>query len=157
MVYPALLPLMRIPQLSVINWTEAPTDLNGLVRFAKRINLVSARVPSHFKRSLPLKMAIKIACWLFSDVKKWGNLVTQRCEIKFGGFKIGKVYMKTVSQNLNHGIKYNTIYLISNVFFWLIWRWYITEIRFGSWRPQYPLKTATYFRYLDRCTVHFVK
>jgi len=29
-------------------------DLNGLVRFAERRNVVSARVPSHFKRSLPL-------------------------------------------------------------------------------------------------------
>jgi len=27
-------------------------DLNGLVRFAERRNVVSARVPSHFKRSL---------------------------------------------------------------------------------------------------------
>ena len=32
----------------------APADLNGLVRFAERRNLVSARVPSHFKRSLLL-------------------------------------------------------------------------------------------------------
>jgi len=31
-----------------------PADLNGLVRFADRQNLVSARVPSHFKRSLLL-------------------------------------------------------------------------------------------------------
>jgi hypothetical protein len=30
-----------------------PADLNGLVRFAERRNMVSARVPSHFKRSLP--------------------------------------------------------------------------------------------------------
>jgi len=30
----------------------APADLNGLVRFAERRNLFSARVPSHFKRSL---------------------------------------------------------------------------------------------------------
>jgi hypothetical protein len=29
-----------------------PADLNGLVRFAERRNLVSARVPSHFKSSL---------------------------------------------------------------------------------------------------------
>jgi len=29
-------------------------DLNGLVRFAERQTLVSARVPSHFKRSLPV-------------------------------------------------------------------------------------------------------
>jgi hypothetical protein len=43
MVYPALLPLMR---------TSRPADLNGLVRLAERRNLISARVPSHFKRSL---------------------------------------------------------------------------------------------------------
>jgi len=32
--------------------TDAPADLNSLVRFAERRNMVSARVPSHFKRSL---------------------------------------------------------------------------------------------------------
>jgi hypothetical protein len=52
MVYPALLPLMRTPRLPVVDWTDAPADLNGLVRFAERRNLFSARVPSHFKRSL---------------------------------------------------------------------------------------------------------
>jgi len=39
-------------------------DLNGLVRFAQRRNLVSASVPSHFKRSLP------------SSVRKSSNLST---------------------------------------------------------------------------------
>ena len=52
MVYPALLPLMRTPQLPVVDRTDAPADLNGLVLFAERRDLVSARVPSHFKRSL---------------------------------------------------------------------------------------------------------
>jgi len=52
-VYPALLPLMRTPRLPVVDWTDAPADLNGLVRFAERRNLVSARVPSYFKRILP--------------------------------------------------------------------------------------------------------
>jgi len=52
LVYPALLPLMRTPRLPVVDWTDAPADLNGLVRFAERQNLVSARVPSHFKRIL---------------------------------------------------------------------------------------------------------
>ena len=52
MVYSALLPLMRKPRLPVVDWTDAPAELNGLVRFAERRNLVSARVPSHFKRSL---------------------------------------------------------------------------------------------------------
>jgi hypothetical protein len=51
-VYPALLPLMRTPRLPVVDRTDAPADLNGLVRFAERRNLVSARVPSHFKPSL---------------------------------------------------------------------------------------------------------
>jgi len=51
MVYPALLPLMRTARLPVVEWTEAPTDLNGLVLFSERRNLVSARVPSHFRCS----------------------------------------------------------------------------------------------------------
>jgi len=38
---------------SRLNWTDAPANLNGLVRFVERRNLVSACVPSHFKRSLP--------------------------------------------------------------------------------------------------------
>jgi len=38
------------PASSQINWP--PADWNGLVRFAERQNLVSARVPSHFKQSL---------------------------------------------------------------------------------------------------------
>jgi hypothetical protein len=52
LVYPALLPLMRTPRLPVVNWTDAPANLNGLVRFAEIPNLVSTRVPSYFKRSL---------------------------------------------------------------------------------------------------------
>ena len=43
---------MRTPRLPVVDRTDAPADLNGLDRFAERRNLVSARVPSHFKRSL---------------------------------------------------------------------------------------------------------
>jgi hypothetical protein len=48
MVYPALLPLMRTPRLPVVDRTDAPANLSGLVRFAERRNLVSARVPAHF-------------------------------------------------------------------------------------------------------------
>ena len=66
MVYPVLLPLMNTPRLPVVDWTDAPADLNKLVRFAERRNLVSERVPSHFKRSLPrnspLKSAISKLC-----------------------------------------------------------------------------------------------
>jgi len=49
MVYPALLLLMRTPRLPAVDWTDDPADLNGLVRFAERRNLVSALVPSYFK------------------------------------------------------------------------------------------------------------
>jgi hypothetical protein len=37
---------------SRLNWSS-PADLNGLVPFTERRNLFSARVPSHFKSSLP--------------------------------------------------------------------------------------------------------
>jgi len=41
----------------------ALADLNGLVRFAERRNLVSTRVPSHFKRSLqPDRTDMTIKC-----------------------------------------------------------------------------------------------
>jgi len=54
MVYPALLPLMRTPRLPVVDWTDDPADLNGLVRFSERRNMVSAREPSHFNWPLTL-------------------------------------------------------------------------------------------------------
>jgi len=50
MVYPALLPLLPLmlkPRLPIVDRTDAPADLNGLVRFTRGRNLVSARVPSH--------------------------------------------------------------------------------------------------------------
>jgi hypothetical protein len=45
------------PASSRLNWHPPPsplTDLNGLVRLAERWKLVSAHMPSHFKRSLRL-------------------------------------------------------------------------------------------------------
>jgi hypothetical protein len=51
-VYPTLLPLMRTSRLPAVDWTDAPADLNGLVRFGERRNLVSARVSSRFKRTM---------------------------------------------------------------------------------------------------------
>ena len=55
-VCPALLPLLllliRTPRLPVVDRTDAPTDLNGLVRFGERRILVSARVPSRSARAI---------------------------------------------------------------------------------------------------------
>jgi len=39
---------LRTPRLPVADWTDDPADLNGLVRFAERRNLVSARVSLQF-------------------------------------------------------------------------------------------------------------
>jgi hypothetical protein len=52
MVYPALLPLMSTLRLPAVDLTNTPSDLNRLVRFAERRNVISARLQSHFKRSL---------------------------------------------------------------------------------------------------------
>ena len=51
-IYPALLKLMRTTRLPAVDWTDAPTDLNGLVRFGERRNLVSTRVPSRSARAI---------------------------------------------------------------------------------------------------------
>jgi len=40
-------PPTRTPRKPVLDRTDTPADKNGLVRFAGRPNLVSARVPSH--------------------------------------------------------------------------------------------------------------
>ena len=56
---PALLPLMRTARLPVVDWTDALAEFNGLVRFAERPNLVSARVPSHFNWPVPLLREIR--------------------------------------------------------------------------------------------------
>jgi len=52
-VYPASLTLMRKPRLPVVDWTDTPANLKGLVRFSERQNLVSARLPSRFKCTIP--------------------------------------------------------------------------------------------------------
>ena len=50
-VYPALLTLMRTPRLPAVDRTDSPADLNGLVRFGERRNVVSARVTSGSARA----------------------------------------------------------------------------------------------------------
>ena len=68
-MYPALLPLMRTPRLPVVDRTDAPADLNGLARFAERRNLVSARVPSHFKRSVRTRKQLMDVQWFICIVE----------------------------------------------------------------------------------------
>ena len=80
LMYPAFLKLMLTPRLPAVDWTEAPADLNGLVRFGERRNLVSARVPSHFKRTIliykTLAGSLKISecCWEEENLLKQVNV-----------------------------------------------------------------------------------
>ena len=84
LVYPALLPLMCTPRLPVVDWTDAPADLNGLVRFAERRNLVSARVPSHFKPSLlPLMCTPRLPVVDWTDGPEMDSSVSPKDEIWF--------------------------------------------------------------------------
>ena len=81
-VYPALLPLMRTHRLPAADWTEPHADLNGLVRFAERPNLVSARVPSRFERALlPLMRTLRLN-WLVRLAQR-RNLVSANVSSHF--------------------------------------------------------------------------
>ena len=102
---PALLTLVRTPRLPAVDWIDAPADLNGLVHFGERWNLVSARVPSRFKHSLltshllmPYKehgtsqrdcltlcrRIYKLNCtWRLSPYRERRNLVSARVPSRF--------------------------------------------------------------------------
>ena len=72
--YPALLKLMCTPQLPAVDWTDAPTDLNGLVRFGERGNLVSARVPSRSTRAILCVVVYWRCCWQPVAIPVWHPL-----------------------------------------------------------------------------------
>jgi hypothetical protein len=60
---------------SRLNWR--PADLNGLVRFAERQNLVSARLPSHFKCSLTQWATKKV-------LQRWSEYYDKHFEMQDG-------------------------------------------------------------------------
>ena len=73
MVYPALLTLMRTPRLPVVDWTDAPADLNRLVLFAERRNAVynTYHVPQsfllHCKKSMCAMAYLPFFLWCNSQ------------------------------------------------------------------------------------------
>jgi len=87
---------------SRLNW-RPPADLNGLVRFAERRSLFSARVPSHFNWPLPSREHYVIPlerpiCQqsLFTFEYRTGHVVTP-CGQKFSVLvtKLGSNYTTT--------------------------------------------------------------
>jgi hypothetical protein len=83
---------MCTARLPVVDWTDAPADLNGLVRFVERRNLVSARVPSHFKRSLPPS---RLAQCLWN---KWWSDWICLCLTAFGKANVDALYLTSWSE-----------------------------------------------------------
>ena len=67
----------------VVDWTDAPADLNGLVRLAERRNVVSARVPSHFKRSVHA-MGHQINFWSLFPAARKPSTATWNFHFYFG-------------------------------------------------------------------------
>jgi hypothetical protein len=72
-----------------IDWTDAPADLNGLIYFAKRRNLVSACVPSHFMccllRFTADKHIAELCSWnLCTDI--WHSLQEKTDSVGMAGY-----------------------------------------------------------------------
>ena len=101
MVYPALLPLMLSPRLPIVDWTDAPADLNGIVRFAERRNLVSLHVPSHFKwpvRQLSSITFFSKLCFInLSIIRIYSNLESELLTVSFYTKLFKKVLLNTPS------------------------------------------------------------
>ena len=118
MVYPALLPLMRTPRLPIVDWTDAPADLNGLVRFAERQNLVSARVPSHFERSLHSWITDSSTFRALAAVLGWrGNTRSYRSMSEFAAklMQHGFVSLHWCTRNNKSNISFGAIFVLTIV------------------------------------------
>ena len=81
-------PLTLTRRKPVLDWTDNPTDINGLVRFAGRPNLVSARVPSH-----PIFTLLQMECHI-SHSRRNNNTLSQN---------VIKVSQKMWKQNTQEG------------------------------------------------------
>ena len=119
---------MRTTRLPVVDWTDAPADLNGLIRLAKRGNLVSALVPSYFKRFRHWLMCTHhIYRFIMCDIgvalcRIYRSFVTTVSQLKICNFSIEtfkgfelllSVMSSTTTQLLSSGefckVRYDTI------------------------------------------------
>jgi hypothetical protein len=153
-MYPALLPLMRTPRLPAVDWTEAPADLNGLLRFAERRNLVSARVLSHFRRILQpdisasnMDLAFSIYGYVIPD---FNNVQAQISKL-FHYLLIIKRYHKLLRTFFRFFMKLRKIKNVVNswsdaifFYFWPLYCmiWYKFQMMVGWSAGWYDVKTA---------------
>ena len=77
---------------SRLNW-RPHADLNGLVRFAERLILVSARVPTHF--NWPLQYTEEIACWCHQQAI-YSVHYTTSCKHSLVLLRVGKIFCRNM-------------------------------------------------------------
>jgi hypothetical protein len=89
---------------AVVDWTDPPSpDLNKLVRFAERRNLVSARVPSHFKCSLQCFKIPTTHSTCINTVTHNANFIDLFSAISFGSVSLYRAF---------YTLWYNKIYIL---------------------------------------------
>ena len=68
MLYREFLPLMRKSRLLVVERNDYYADLNGIVSFAERRNVISARVDPHIS-TVPYKVPVISVCIRILEIK----------------------------------------------------------------------------------------
>ena len=101
---PALLPLTRTPRLPAVDWTDVPADLNGLVRFAERWNLISARVPSHFNWPLTPKPRLYPNAYVHCHPKVHKNAIRSGWQVSQNVLPLPSVF--NFCRNSRHGCQF---------------------------------------------------
>ena len=133
-VYPALLKLMRTPRLPAVDWTDAPTDLNGLVRFWERRNLVSARVPSRSARAILHTayciLTVDLEILLLYPRKSQSTPNSSFCALFYGFFFLNP---------LNAPCKFTHLNLRSLLHGFMLFRWLrsVTVIPYFWWKYHF--------------------
>jgi len=150
MVYPALLPLMRAPRLPVVDWTDAPADLNGFFRFTERRNMVSARVPSHFNWPLhSVNSNSRTSSYQFSLLSKKNPIIRIFCISGWIGVPINPDKCRpTVNENKEIWLsqRYRTLKRPSSTLIIQIWYDMISNCTYSS------LFRYTHFRHSKLCS-----
>ena len=105
---------------SRLNWR--PSRFKWTLRFAERRNLVSAPVPSHFKRSLPIKLlpllpVLSPASLRFTLILSSHTLLSPSSDLLASGFRIKYLYEFLFSAMHSTSEAYLIFHLVTLIMF----------------------------------------
>jgi len=103
---------------SRLNW-RPPVDLNGLVRFGERRNLVYTHVPSHFNWSLPIVVYIRLNLLMMGlgtpeSCRGWRNILRISCASCCFSYTRSNLFLWQLARLATYCI------LLSSKLFWAI-------------------------------------